>query len=101
LEQLLSARQSTPSHTRRLKIDPKGSTITFDGTQFKVNQDGAEFVDALAREKGWIAEPAIKRIYYPDLDRIERVRDKLPAPIRALIESKRGAGYRLKPEALE
>jgi hypothetical protein len=78
-----------------LSID--GNEVTVDGKVYPLDDSQAAFVLALA-EGGpgvWVAGRAMGIAVQPHP---ERIYAKLPQPIREKIESKPGAGYRIRPQ---
>jgi hypothetical protein len=87
---------------QRLSADPVKGIITLDRTEYQVKPAQAAFVRALVRANGsWRSANELK-MGESELDgvRLDRLYKSLPEPIKALIASKRGAGYRLKVEEL-
>jgi hypothetical protein len=86
----------------RIDVDVAAVTVTLDGKPYPVKQEGAILVQALLRKKGWQSSHDLaKGVFELKGKRLDRIRDKLPEKIQALIETKPGAGYRLKPEVLD
>jgi hypothetical protein len=87
----------------RLSADVPGGTITLDGNSHYVSPAEAAFVRALIAAEGhWRSS---RELGDDDAElvgvRVDRVRNKLPEPVRVLVEVRSGAGYRLRVEALE
>lgn len=79
------------------------STIKLDETIYEVTPAAAAFVRAIVAAQGlWRSSKNLKQDE-AELEgaRLDRIRSKLPDPIKDLIESKAGAGFRLKIELLE
>jgi hypothetical protein len=90
-----------PAPKPRLNVDRQNLLIVFDDIGYSVTAQGAALVDALLRAEGdW--RPTSDLQADPQLlgSRIDRIRDKLPPPIHALIESTPGKGNRLKLDFL-
>lgn len=80
----------------RLTVCRKPPSITFDGNTYGVSDEQAAFVDVLVNHLGqWVAPDVCKRDPMLGTDRRDRIKKKLPPPIRKLIESKGGKGSRL------
>jgi len=72
-----------------VSLDPP--QVVLDGAAYALTPDGAAFLQTLVEANGdWVAGSSI-----PDI-RADRVKGRLPAPIRDLIEASTGKGYRLK-----
>ncbi len=98
------ASAGVPKTQMRLFVEhvANASAITLDGARFNVADEVAAYVAALQRENGgWLSsreicerEPSLRLVAKGKLGR--DIRDKLPNPVRKLIESRPGAGSRLK-----
>jgi hypothetical protein len=77
-----------------LVIDRERSEVTYRGKTYPVTSRQVDFLEALRRQPGaWVSGSQVKRRYE---ERLDKVKSKLPAPIRKLIESHTVNGYRLK-----
>lgn len=93
-----SVRESQNSHVSQLwhrelpQVDLVLNQIRYDGVCHNVTSEGAKLVDLLVKAPPYEWVPTHKVFSKPS-----RVKNSLPAPIRNLIETDRGKGYRLKP----
>jgi hypothetical protein len=89
---------SGPKTTPRIVVDVNRETITLDGKKWAVSsQQALRWVKVLAKHSGeWISSKELKN-FDAELDGFEphKSREKLPAEINSLIESRTGAGSRL------
>jgi hypothetical protein len=89
---------ATTGHTRPVPgLSINGNAVTVGGTTYSLEDSQAGFVQALV-DKGpgvWVAGPEMGISVQP---RPDRVFATLPDPIRTKIESKTGAGYRIRLE---
>jgi hypothetical protein len=74
----------------------EGNKVTVGDKTYPLNEVQTAFVKALvdAGRGVWVAGPDMGELVQPRPDRIFK---SLPEPIRAKIQSKTGAGYRLSP----
>src|SRR5207302_10860448 len=88
------------NHQPRLVIDIDHEIAILDGTPFPVGRSGALFLDALHKAGGlWRSSTELGRtISELEGTRFDRLRDKLPRPLKALIDADKGKGYRIPPE---
>lgn len=85
-------RRSNGQRRLTVAIDPPQAVL--DGTPYALTQDGATFVQALLNAEGdWVAGCKLDM-------RADRVKKALPKPIRELIESSPGKGYRIPRKVL-
>jgi hypothetical protein len=80
----------------RLQIDLESASATLDGTTHSdVDLDALRILKALWEAKGrWIAGPELNKLPGVDGSRLDRLIKKLPQPLKALIHSAAGKGYR-------
>jgi hypothetical protein len=91
-----------PSNQTRdliVTIDSEESLIDFKGRTYVVSLEQAKFVEALINSRGPISSPQLSKLDgLSGCCRFDRLRDKLPSPIRILIVSEPGKGFRLNLE---
>jgi hypothetical protein len=89
---------SPPPLPLSVALDPTAPSVSVNGRHYTVSTAGAAFVKALLDAGGnWVSSTESAR-WPAELvgSRLDRVCKRLPRPVRKLIESKRGTGYRLK-----
>jgi hypothetical protein len=83
----------------RLEVDPDNYRAVLDGQPYRLKSWEQGILLKLIVEVGggWVSSSEVTRAY-PALEgvRLDRQVDALPGPIRALVEAKRGTGYRLR-----
>ena len=84
----------------KIEVNLEKSIVWLDGEFHPVAPAGAYFVDAvISAQGGWISGPEIAKSAKHGMmvgSRPDRVRARLPKPIRDLIESSGGRGFRLR-----
>jgi len=76
-----------------LSIDKKGLEVRYNGIAYSVTERQADFLEELNKKPGeWIPGSKLKKPY---TERLDKIKKKLPEPIKALIESHTCNGYRL------
>ncbi len=91
IERLVS--QVSAKEEGRLVIDRERSEVRYRGKTHRLTLRQVDFLESLCKQPGvWIPGSQIKRRYD---ERLDKVKSKLPAPIRKLIESHTVNGYRL------
>jgi hypothetical protein len=86
-----------PEPASRLVIDVPNHRAVLDGNTIELEHEQAIFLDLLLERRGnWISGPEMKTVNSHLNDcRFERLKKSLPPALRALVEAKRGAGYRI------
>jgi hypothetical protein len=85
--------QVSVKETKVLAIDRERSEVTYQDKAYRVTQRQVDFLEVLCKQpSAWVPGSQIKRRYE---ERLDKVKNKLPAPIRKLIESHTVNGYRL------
>ncbi len=78
-----------------LANDVNNPFATLDGSNFAIDSDGHTFLSVLLASGGdWVTSREIKTQAVGQ--RVDRILKKLPPALRAIVESKRGTGYRIK-----
>jgi len=84
-----------------LVVDLEDSIVLIAGRPYPVSDEGARLVMLLNSEPNvWFGPKDYKQDEVLKLSRVPRVYEKLPSPIKALIEGKSGSGYRLAKSRL-
>lgn len=84
-----------------IEVDLAQSGVLLLGQSYKVSSDAARFVKKLIDDpNGWVSTKEFKRDADVKITRCDRLFKSLPQPIRDLIDSKPGAGYRLNKKRL-
>ena len=84
-----------------IEVDLAQSVVSLLGQYYKVSADAARFVKKLIEDlNGWVSTKEFKRDADVKITRCDRLLLSLPEPIRNLIDSKPGAGYRLNKKRL-
>jgi hypothetical protein len=81
-----------------VQVDVATRTVSFDGALYDVSEQAARWLKVLADHRGeWISGEQLAG-HDPELDgvRTDRLRSRLPDSVRALIDSKPGAGSRMR-----
>lgn len=84
-----------------IEVDLDQSVVLLLGQYYKVSSDAARFVKKLIDDpNGWVSTKEFNRDADVKITRCDRLFQSLPQPIRDLIDSKPGAGYRLNKKRL-
>jgi hypothetical protein len=80
-----------------MAVNRQPPLITLEGTPYGVTDEEAVFVDVLLNKLGeWVDPAAFEEESLLKGGRRDRIKKRLPKPIRDLIEGKRGGGYRMR-----
>jgi hypothetical protein len=82
-------------------VDLEDSVVLLFGKPYPVSLEGARFVKLLNNDPNvWVAPSDYEDDVVLKNSRLDREFKKLPKPIKSLIESKKGSGYRLSKQRL-
>jgi hypothetical protein len=91
IERLVS--QLSAKEGAGLSVDRERSEVSYCGQTYPVTSRQVDFLEVLCKQPGaWVSGSEIKRRYD---ERLDKVKNKLPAPIGKLIQSHTVNGYRL------
>jgi len=81
-----------------LRVDVDRTTVYFPNKSYGVTERQAQIVQKLLEARGgWLNSTDLK-VFKDSCERPDRVIKALPEPVRGLIESKVGMGFRIPPE---